>query len=103
MKTPWLDQAEARQAPTSVRLVRVGAVILAFEGLALLALGTAGLIVSVPGAWAAANSTAQTPVEVLGFRMNPAHSGLLMITGLLALLTLRWSSWQRRFVVIQTN
>ncbi|WP_445182033.1 DUF4383 domain-containing protein [Pseudonocardia sp. Cha107L01] len=57
---------------------------------------------SAAPAAAARTLTAPTPTEVLGFRMNPAHSLLLLATGLLALAALWHPAWRRRFVAAQT-
>jgi hypothetical protein len=81
---------------------RAGVWALAVEGLFLLALGVAGVLTSVPGAVGAHTPTAQTPTEVLGFQLNPAHSAVLIITGVLAGASLWHQRWRRRFAATQT-
>jgi hypothetical protein len=74
---------------------------LAVEAVLLVGLGVAGLVTSGPPALGAHSATAQTATEVLGFRMNPAHSVLLIATGALAVLTLWHAAWRRRFAATQ--
>lgn len=82
-------------------VTRLAVWTLAVEAVFLVALGVAGLITSGPPAAGAHSMTAQTPSDVLGFRMNPAHSVLLIGTGVLAAVTLWNSKWRRRFVTAQ--
>jgi peptidoglycan/LPS O-acetylase OafA/YrhL len=71
---------------------------LGIEAMLLVALGVAG---TGSSAAAAGTVTAQTPTEVLGLRMNPAHGLLLLATGLLALAALWHPAWRRRFAASQ--
>jgi len=83
-------------------MVRFVVWALAVEAVLLVGLGVAGLVSSAPPALGAHSATAQTPTEVLGFRMNPVHSVLLIATGVLAVLTLWHQAWRRRFAATQT-
>jgi NADH:ubiquinone oxidoreductase subunit 6 (subunit J) len=83
-------------------LTRFATWALGIEAMLLVALGVAGTGRSAAPAAAAGTVTAQTPTEVLGFRMNPAHSLLLLATGLLALAALWHPTWLRRFAAAQT-
>jgi len=90
----------ARRSPSA--LTRFATWELGVEAMLLVALGVAGTGRSATPAAAAGTVTAQTPTEVLGFRMNPAHSLLLLATGLLALAALWHPAWRRRFAAAQT-
>ncbi|HEY2206975.1 MAG TPA: DUF4383 domain-containing protein [Pseudonocardia sp.] len=72
--------------------------VLACEAMVLVALGVAGLTSSGGPAYLAG----PTPMEVLGFRLNPVHSALLLLTGLLACAALWRPVWRRRFAAGQT-
>jgi hypothetical protein len=90
----------ARRPPCA--LTRFATWALGVEAMLLVALGVAGTGRSATPAAAAGTVTAPTPTEVLGFRMNPAHSLLLLATGLLALAALWHPAWRRRFAAAQT-
>jgi hypothetical protein len=90
----------ARRPPSA--LTRFATWALGVEAMLLVALGVAGTGRSATPAAAAGTLTAPTPTEVLGFRMNPAHSLLLLATGLLALAALWHPAWRRRFAAAQT-
>jgi NADH:ubiquinone oxidoreductase subunit 6 (subunit J) len=94
-------RARAAHRPPTV-LTRFATWALGIEAMLLVALGVAGTGRSATPAAAAGTVTAQTPTEVLGFRMNPAHSLLLLATGLLALAALWHPAWRRRFAAAQT-
>jgi hypothetical protein len=83
-------------------MVRFVVWTLAVEAVLLVGLGVAGLVSSTPLALWAHSATAQTPTDVLGFRMNPLHSVLLIATGVLAVATLWQPVWRRRFAATQT-
>jgi hypothetical protein len=73
-------------------LGRIASAVVAGEAVVLLVVGIAGLVMT----WGA-GFTEQTPDSFLALRLNPAHSVLLLVTAVLAAVSLRRRTWLRIF------
>ncbi|MDD7942233.1 DUF4383 domain-containing protein [Actinomycetospora lutea] len=73
-------------------LGRIATAIVAGEAVVLAIVGVAGLVMT----WGAA-FTEQTQDTFLALRLNPAHSVLLLVTAVLAAVSLRRRTWLRFF------
>ncbi|MFC5141075.1 DUF4383 domain-containing protein [Actinomycetospora rhizophila] len=73
-------------------LGRIATAIVAGEAVVLAVVGVAGLVMT----WGAA-FTEQTEDTFLALRLNPAHSVLLLVTAVLAAISLRKRTWLRFF------
>jgi hypothetical protein len=73
-------------------LGRIGAAVVAGEAVVLAAVGIAGLVTS-----RGAGFTEQVHDSVLGLRLNPAHSVLLLVTAVVGAICLRKRTWLRFF------
>lgn len=73
-------------------LGRIATAIVAGEAVVLAVIGVAGLVMT----WGAA-FTEQTEDTFLALRLNPAHSVLLLVTAVLAAISLRKRTWLRFF------
>jgi len=86
----------------SARLTRFATWVLGVEAMLLVALGVSGLGGRATPPDGLPTAAAPLPVpELLGFRPNPAHSVLLLVTGLLALGALWLPAWRRGFAASQ--
>ena len=77
-------------------LGRIGMSVLAGEAVVLAVVGVAGLVMT----WGA-GFTEHTQDTFLALRLNPAHSVLLLVTAVLAALSLRKRTWLRAFAGAQ--
>jgi Domain of unknown function (DUF4383) len=77
-------------------LGRIGTAVIAGEAVVLAVVGVAGLVMS----WGA-GFTEQVPDTFLALRLNPAHSVLLLVTAVLAAVSLRKRTWLRIFAAAQ--
>jgi hypothetical protein len=73
-------------------LGRIATFVIAGEAVVLLVVGVAGLVMT----WGSA-FTEQTTDSFLALRLNPAHSVLLLVTAVLAAISLRKRTWLRLF------
>jgi hypothetical protein len=73
-------------------LGRIATAVVAGEAVVLAVVGVAGLVMT----WGAA-FTEQTGDTFLALRLNPAHSVLLLVTAVLAAMSLRKRTWLRFF------
>ncbi|GAA4799946.1 hypothetical protein GCM10023200_41040 [Actinomycetospora chlora] len=77
-------------------LGRIATAVIAGEAVVLLVVGVAGIVVS----WGS-SFTEQTDDTFLALRLNPAHSVLLLVTAVLAAVSLRRRTWLRIFAGAQ--
>ena len=89
-----------RASGGSARLICLATWVLGIEAMLLVALGVSGLGGST-GSDSQAVVDAPPVPGLFGLRESPAHSALLLVTGLLALGALWLPAWRRRFATGQ--
>ncbi|HEX4251994.1 MAG TPA: DUF4383 domain-containing protein [Pseudonocardia sp.] len=82
------------------RLARFVTWLLGIEAMLLVALGVSGLGGATPPTSSGAEGPPAVP-DLFGLRASPAHSALLLVTGLLALGALWLPAWRHRFAATQ--
>jgi len=99
----WHAPRQASRSGPSA-LTRVATWAIAIEAVLLVGLGVAGLddLAPPPGLPNEVAVGAAAPTAVLGLRLSPVHSVVLLVTGLLALAALRHQVWRRPFAAAQT-
>jgi len=108
MRAPTIIQHLAWHAPRPATrggpspLTRVATWAIAIEVVLLVGLGVAGLDDLGPPPGLPNEVAAMSRIAVLGLRLTPVHSTLLLVTGLLALAALRHQVWLRPFAAVQT-
>jgi hypothetical protein len=107
MRAPTVMRHLSWPAPRASRggsspLARVATWAIAIEAVLLVGLGVAGLDDLAPPPGLPNEVAAVSPTAVLGLRLTPVHSTLIVVTGLLALAALRHQAWRRTFAAGQT-
>jgi len=96
----WHAPRASRAGPSP--LTRIATWAIAIEAVVLVGLGVAGLDGVAHPRGLPNEVAAVSPTAVLGLRLGPVHSTLLIVTGLLALAALRHQVWLRPFAASQT-